>query len=171
MPDEWEQVSITIRKFEDHYIEPIPQVHSMAALISEKIESLSVLMEDLCENTCPECEDICCHRATIWYDFKDLLTIYFNANQLPDSQIRKVSLSESQLGCCHFSINGCKLKRTERPFVCTWYVCPSQKQYLSYSQKELSQKIDETLLEIKNLREKIENEFIKIVSGRSGCDL
>ncbi len=163
LSDEWEQVSITIRKFEDHYRESISHVYELAALVKEKIEPLSVLMEDLCKNTCPDCEDICCHRATIWYDFKDLLTIYFSTNQLPNSQIRKVYLSEDQRGCCHFSVNGCNIKRTERPFVCTWYICPSQKQHINHNQKELGQKLDQTLIDIKDLREKIECEFIKFV--------
>ncbi len=161
---DWEQVLTTIRKFADQYRGSVLHVNSIAFLIKEKIESLSAPMDDLCQNTCPGCEDICCHRATIWYDFKDLLAIYFSTNQLPDSQIRKVNLSDDQPGCCHLSTQGCKLKRAERPFVCTWYICPSQKQYINLHQKELAQKLDQTLIDIKYLREKIESEFIKFVS-------
>jgi hypothetical protein len=31
------------------------------------------LMDRLCSETCPDCTDICCRRAWVWADFKDLL--------------------------------------------------------------------------------------------------
>jgi hypothetical protein len=39
------------------------------------------LMDRLCSETCPDCTDICCRRAWVWADFKDLL--FFHLADIP----------------------------------------------------------------------------------------
>ncbi len=161
--EEWEQVLLTIKNFERQYDKQPLFFYDLAVQIKEKIDSLSATMEDLCKKVCPDCKDICCNRATIWYDFKDLLFIAFSKQKLPDFQIRKTYKPKDEKGCCHLSIHGCKLKRSERPFVCTWYICPAQKKYLGSNNPELAKEFNSILSKIKKLRQKIETRFIHTV--------
>jgi hypothetical protein len=61
---------------------------------------------------------------------------------------------------------GCILPRIARPFVCTWYLCPAQKEYLAHYYPKLILDFDQTLFDIKELRNKIEKEFIYISGHR-----
>jgi len=49
-----------------------------------------------------------------------------------------------------------------RPFACTWYLCPTQKEYLRQYYPKLLLDFEQTLLNIKELRNKIEEEFVCI---------
>jgi hypothetical protein len=102
------------------------RVRETAAQIAGLMTQLDPEMAAMCRVTCPDCRDNCCARATIWYDFKDLLFLYFNALPLPDRQIRKQVRGGSPT-CIHLTETGCDLQRLRRPFVCTWYLCERQK--------------------------------------------
>jgi len=162
--EEWHQVFLSIKRIDRLYKNKLEKVNSAAIKIKRKFEALSVPMENLCSHTCVNCEDICCIRATIWYDLKDLLYIYFGLNMFPESQIIKKIKGNRERACCHFFEKGCGLSRLERPFICTWYICSVQKKYQALHHQKLNQNFDQTLLEIKKLRNKMEDEFIRISS-------
>jgi len=160
--EEWHQVFLSIKRIDKLHKNRLGKVYGAAIRIKQKFEVLSEPMEKLCSQTCIYCEDICCVRATIWYDLKDLLYIYFGLNTFPKSQIIKKTKRNQEKACCHFSEKGCRLSRLERPFVCTWYICSVQKKYETRHHQKINQNFDQTLLEIKNLRNKMEDEFIRI---------
>ena len=164
LADEWNQVFISIKRIDGLYGDKLENVSDMAGKIRQKFEELSESIEMVCSHTCVHCEDICCLRATIWYDLKDLLYIYFGRNTFPESQIKKKLKGSKKKACCYFSEKGCTLSRVDRPFVCTWYFCPAQKKYLALCHGELKQKFDKVLMEIKILRNKMEEEFIRTIS-------
>ncbi len=101
-------------------------VREMACHIYRCLEGVDRDVDLLCDITCPECQDNCCTRATIWYDLKDLIYLFFGPAPLPDHQIFRVNTSAGKQ-CCHLTSNGCDLPRSQRPFVCSWYFCPEQK--------------------------------------------
>lgn len=117
------------------------------------------LMDRLCSETCPDCTDICCRRAWVWADFKDLLFFHLADIPLPDQQL----LSRRKDRCRYGSPDGCRLERIRRPFVCTWYLCPAQTQRLRNEPVEMK-RISDALEQIKRLRREMEMSFIRAVT-------
>ena len=163
--EEWDQVLLSIKQVERSNPAALIDLHKMAVKIRGLYESLSESIAAICSHTCTGCQDICCVRASIWFDFKDLLYIYFGLDQFPRFQIRKISLEGQNKACRHLTKKGCVLSRIERPFVCTWYFCSSQKKYLTKCPDNMKEKIDQVLLEIKDLRKRMEEQFIFSVAG------
>jgi len=152
----------TIKKVHHKALDPLYQ---RAEAIRQSFESLSQPMDDLCTATCINCQDICCKKATIWFDFKDLLYLYFAFDRLPDAQILKnKDHTDDHFHCGHFSATGCLLSRLERPFVCTWYLCPDQKRMLM-SKNDVNNEVVETISHIKKMRNEMESEFCEISAG------
>jgi len=130
-------------------------VRDLAREIESGFNLMSGELDRVCSLTCPGCSDNCCERATIWYDFRDLLYLYFGPGQMPEAQITKNTGK-----CSNLKTLGCILPRAERPFVCTWYFCPDQKGLAVYGF------LNKMILEIKDLRIQMEDEFCRITSNR-----
>jgi len=167
----WEQVYLSIKKIDDLHREKLGIVYKTANQIRQKFKEMSGLIEEICSQTCVYCKDICCIRATIWFDLKDLIYIYFGTQKFPEHQIIKSPYRNHKKACCHFTKKGCMLPRVERPFVCTWYFCPDQKQYIIPENPNMMQCFNQNLEEIKNLRNKMENEFIRVSCLNSSLEL
>ncbi len=161
-PDQWEQINNSITHLSGLYKNQFQSVVVMAKQIQLNFEQLSDPIEQICDQTCGACNDICCEHATIWFDLKDLLYVHFAMDTKPESQIEKKQSSQGKQVCCHFSRIGCVLPRIQRPFICTWYFCPSQTQYFKMIGQKVKRQIERDLFEIKMLRKKIELEFIRI---------
>jgi hypothetical protein len=123
------------------------------------LESIFPHMDVLCRQTCPACTDICCQRAWVWADFRDLLFCHLAGVDPPGRQL----LSRTGDHCRYGGPEGCRLDRIRRPFVCTWYLCPAQMQRLRETPAEM-QIISESLQQIKSCRKKMETSFIRAVS-------
>ncbi len=162
MTDDWKQVFLSFKAVEKKGKHKLTALLCIAKKIQKNYEIISEPMESLCACTCVNCEDICCMRATIWFDFKDLLYIYFATGKLPESQIKKITLKNQIKKCACLTQKGCILSRTERPFVCTWYLCPTQKEYLKQYYPNRLLDFEQTLLKIKELRNRMEEEFVSI---------
>ncbi len=160
MAEDWKQVLLSFKAVENKGKDKLTALFCIAKEIQKNFEIISEPMESLCAWTCVNCEDICCMRATIWFDLKDLLYIYFATGKFPESQIKKITLKNQIRTCGCLTQKGCSLSRIERPFVCTWYVCPTQKEYLKQHYPKLLLDFEQTLLNIKELRNKLEEEFI-----------
>ena len=132
----------------------------LAREIQVRMESIFLLLDDLCSVTCPWCPDPCCLRATVWMDFKDLLFLHLNGHQIPPAQLR-TALNET---CRYWGPRGCMLPRIARPWVCTWYLCPTQKANLRQQPKSVQDKFIRTVQTIKTGRKEMESEFIRIIS-------
>lgn len=96
---------------------------AIAGRVRELYNRLDPLLDTLCQRSCPSCIDICCARATVWYDEKDLLFLTLTGIGLPDRQIHRIKGG----ACSCLGAHGCRLPRWRRPFICTWYICPAQK--------------------------------------------
>jgi hypothetical protein len=162
MTEDWNQVLQSFKAVENKGKHKLTPPSGMAKEIQKNYEFLSEPMESLCACTCVNCEDICCMRATIWFDLKDLLYIYFATGKFPESQIKKITLKNQIRTCGCLIQQRCILSRTQRPFVCTWYLCPTQKAYLKQYYPKRLLDFEQTLLNIKGLRNKIEDEFVCI---------
>ncbi|MDJ0622259.1 MAG: hypothetical protein QNJ17_04810 [Desulfocapsaceae bacterium] len=141
-----------------HLEEPVRQ----AAVIVRKITFVDKLLENLCDATCQSCAEPCCQRATIWYDFVDLLFSYLQHKKLPPQQI----VRRRGKSCPLLTSQGCVLPRIERPFICTWYVCPAQNALIEQAEKGSEiQKVYSYLREIQSARKLLEDAFTAAVVG------
>ena len=132
----------------------------IARVIFDRLESISDSLDVLGRITCSRCPEICCLSASPWYDMRDL--VYLHLNQLP------IPLSQTISGigetCCYISHGGCRLPRSIRPWICTWYLCPTQTAKLRNGHQEKRKLINRAMAQIKFERNVLENEFIRIVS-------
>jgi hypothetical protein len=123
------------------------------------LESIFPRMDALCGQTCPDCTDICCQRAWVWADFRDLLFCRLAGVDPPGRQL----LSREGDHCRYGGPEGCRLERIRRPFVCTWYLCPAQMKRLRQAPAKMKI-ILESLQQIKRLRREMEASFIRSIA-------
>ncbi|WP_163338555.1 hypothetical protein [Desulfopila sp. IMCC35008] len=132
---------------------------SLTQQIARNYESIDEILTTLCRQSCPSCDDVCCRHATVWYDFRDVLFSCFHKQTIPVRQIHK---KENGV-CMHLQADGCRLARLERPFICTWYVCPLQKQLLDGGDEKVRVQCADSLDEIKRTRKQLEELFCSFV--------
>ena len=136
-------------------------VRKMVRDLKGALETIFPALESLCLQTCPGCRTPCCHVATVWFDFKDLIFINLVGAAIPLTQ-----LGRKRSGPCRLCTpSGCSLPRLSRPWICTWYLCPPQKILLHEMTAEAGRRIEKALMEIKALRNRIEDDFIRITCG------
>jgi len=123
------------------------------------LEQVFPIMENLCRQTCTACTDVCCRRAWVWIDFKDLLFLHLAGIPIPEAQL----LRRQGDHCRYAGPHGCRLERIQRPFVCTWYVCPAQSHLLA-KHPEGKQRLSSLLSQIKAQRRRMEDAFIRAVA-------
>lgn len=142
----------------------IRPVWSHAALLAKKIKLVDGLFTELCNQTCRACSEPCCLRATIWYDFSDLLFLYLYQKTLPPRQI----LKRRGEPCPFLTPLGCALPRLQRPFICTWYVCTVQRQEIDSIKDSSMHRLQDLLREIQLTRKKLESVFVQVVAPETG---
>ncbi len=124
--------------------------------IARAYAELDMVLDDVCPLSCPTCADVCCSRATVWYDLKDLLFIYLNTGTFPDRQISR-TVDHS---CCNLTLSGCRLQRSARPFICSWYICPDQKRIIeSFPDRDKKQALYRTIDTLKAARKELKKTY------------
>ena len=132
----------------DSRFEVMQYIDDIVSIYNDLDESLN----HLCEATCPSCEEVCCIKATVWYDRRDMFVYHLITGLFPHEQV-----SRSAAGVCsHLGEKGCSLPRLERPFICTWYICAAQLAILRDKASGPDTKIQEQIQKIKENRKKIE---------------
>ena len=124
--------------------------------LAHQLGLLDDLFEELAATTCKGCLDPCCGHAKVWLDFQDLLFIHLHHEALPPHQMRR-NLHER---CRFLGMHGCTLPRLSRPWVCTWYICPTQRQALERDVPGGMAQIAAGLPRIKSLRQEMEQRFL-----------
>lgn len=137
--------------------------------IRECVNALDTHMVYLCGHTCVQCQQICCRHARVYYDFKDLLCLHLGQGPLPIRQ----TMGKSHQTCCYLSADGCRLPRAERPFICTWYLCPDQRACLEQMASSVRIFVSNSLIALKRARYQLETDYIQTMVGpvRSGYSL
>ncbi|MEE4112266.1 MAG: hypothetical protein V2I40_05580 [Desulfobacteraceae bacterium] len=158
-PALWQEANTCLARTLRQHQSVLAESYQQVQRIRRRLESIFPLMDRLCRSTCPDCMEVCCRRAWVWADFKDLLFLHLAGIPVPDGQL----LGRQGDHCRYKSPDGCRLDRVQRPFVCTWYLCPRQTQCLREEPVKM-QIIQERLLQIKNLRQTMEMSFIRAVT-------
>ena len=159
-PDEWQAVNWAIRFHLNRYTEEFKPVVPFAQKVKHHLESILPFVHELCIDSCPWCPEPCCLKASVWFDFKDLLFLHFNKQSIPPAQ-PKANLS---LLCRYLGPGGCRLPRLARPWICTWYLCPTQTTKLRNGLQEKRKLLNRAMAQIKSERNLLENEFIRVIS-------
>lgn len=147
----WHEATLSLSISLSRQWSRLTRARNLAQLLAEQYASVDAALDTLCQATCPVCVDNCCRRATVWYDIRDLLVHYFILGKFPDRQI-----SKTEAGCCSMlTESGCRLSRIERPFICTWYICPAQNELLGGKKPPGA-----AIQEMKTYRMEVEREFL-----------
>lgn len=127
-----------------------------ARAVVRLIARLDPAMHRLCQKTCPDCPDPCCQRATVWYDTADLLVLGLTRSRWPAGQ------PHTRVGqsCRYLGASGCRLARIQRPWICTWYLCPRQTARLAAETGSHKRCIEKWRWGVKRLRRKVEAAFV-----------
>ena len=120
--EDWGQVVLSLRRTIAAPGLETAAMRILAKRIGDGYADLDTILEEICRQSCPVCTDICCSRATVWYDLPDLLVVYLTTGAFPEGQIYR----RPGRSCCNLTPAGCRLTRSGRPFICTWYICPEQ---------------------------------------------
>ena len=157
-PALWQEANACLKHILQHNGPALDESRRLAHRLKQQLTSTFPLMNRLCRETCPDCADACCRRAWVWADFRDLLFLHLAGIPVPDQQM----LDQQGDHCRYGSPGGCRLDRIQRPFVCTWYLCPIQTRILRKQPAE-AERLSNTLQQIKIQRRRMENTFIQAV--------
>jgi len=156
----WQAANNTLQYLIYHYPHQLDQVKKTADSIKNLIASIDLPLDRLCKRTCVQCSAPCCLVADVSYDFKDLLLIHLTDQALPPGQARRAAHEV----CCYLGPEGCLLQRFERPWICTWYICAAQKEYLKNHGEISRSQLLSVIEQVGRLRKQMENLFITIVA-------
>lgn len=158
--DTWKAVNRGLKYLIRHHHSQLNRAVESAWNIQRRLVSVYSFLDDLCKVTCPWCPEPCCLGAKVWIDFKDLLFCHLCGHRVPYAQL----LSDVNETCRFWSWKGCTLPRITRPWVCTWYLCPTQKMNLRRESQSVQDKFNHDIEMIKADRKEMETEFVRIVS-------
>jgi hypothetical protein len=129
----------------------------LAKTIADEIAAVSSPMADVAAATCPWCPDPCCLKARVWFDLKDLLVMKLTGRPAPRSQ----AIAHLNDRCRYIGARGCRLDRCNRPWICTWYLCPTQKNRLRSDDRKRWVQLTERLCAISAARKALASEFLQ----------
>jgi len=158
LPKCWTEISECIADRGARCPSELRRAVSAARLIQACTASLTPLLDDLCRRTCPHCPDPCCLGAKIWFDIGDLLAIHLNGLPMPEAQ----PISQWTAVCRYAGCRGCRLGRRDRPWICTWYLCPAQTALLRRSKGSTREIWETAVTEVKTLRAELKKWFTHI---------
>lgn len=155
-PTDWQAAQLAIH----HHIAGLAGIREFLLPFARRLEArfgaVAFQMEALCAHTCTCCPDPCCSKASVWYDFRDLLGLHLYGKSIPMGQ----PISDYGNACRYISHSGCMLPRSIRPWICTWYLCPVQKRWLQRQPGDCRRSLELALDRIKTERALLEDKFI-----------
>ncbi|MCB2170776.1 MAG: hypothetical protein KQI78_24205 [Deltaproteobacteria bacterium] len=152
----WHEAQDALRYSLSHGPVRMAAARQSADRLAHQLGLLDGLFEQLAVTTCNGCPDPCCDHAKVWLDFQDLLFIHLHHETLPSHQLRR-NLREP---CRFLGLHGCRLPRLSRPWICTWYICPTQRQVLERDVPGGMVQITAMLSRVKFLRKEMEQRFM-----------
>ena len=160
IPISWQAANQAIAYHLQRLRPDLKQPVILAREIKSCLNSVFPILDELCAHSCPWCPEPCCLSALVWFDFKDLLFLHFNNLSIPLAQPK----AKSKTPCRHLGPRGCRLPRVARPWICTWYLCPTQTAKLSNGNQAKHNLLNRAFAQIKSDRNLLESEYIRIIS-------
>ncbi|MDP2158247.1 MAG: hypothetical protein Q8K68_11125 [Nitrospirota bacterium] len=104
--------------FSDHG-DAFAEVRRSARQAETLIETISPLIEAYTSAVCPECTSICCINRHSSFDQSDVIFITALGKDIPEDD---PGIADTD-ACMFLGSRGCTLRRSERPYRCTWFFC------------------------------------------------
>jgi hypothetical protein len=159
-PTGWREVHQSILFHLDRHRHVREALLPLAREIEKCLKATAPKMDMICAHTCTHCPEPCCLAASVWYDFRDLLSLHLAGKPIPIGQP-----IAGYRGTCRFIANtGCSLPRSIRPWICTWYLCPVQTRWLKKQPGAAGRRLLKSLNEMKFRRAELEKRFVAVVS-------
>lgn len=155
----WAEANQTLGYLLERHHQTLHRAQELAAEIDNSVLQLFPLMEALCQAVCPDCQACCCRQAKPYFDFRDLLYLQLRGKAVPAAQ----PISTTGDRCRYLSPSGCRLPRSRRPWICTWYTCPAQRALLPVGGWHVV-RLDAMLQKLKERRRLLEEEVIRVVT-------
>jgi hypothetical protein len=156
----WQAANKAVDYHLQRYRADLKPLAIVAREIKSCLNSAFPILDELCTSSCPWCPEPCCLSASVWFDFKDLLFLHFNRLSISPAQPK----ADFRTRCRYLGSRGCRLPRIARPWICTWYLCPTQTAKLKNDQTHKRESIERAITKIKSGRNLLESEFIRIIS-------
>ncbi|MFP4225193.1 MAG: hypothetical protein ACLFRF_00565 [Desulfobacterales bacterium] len=157
---QWQAANTALRYLMDRHAGRLDAVCEAAENLRYEFSALYPLLDRLCEMTCPTCEAPCCQAADPRFDLRDLLFMHFTNAAVPIGQPR----GEGFTLCRYLGPSGCSLPRQSRPFICTWYICSSQKTLLNIDLSKSYAAIQDSIRTIKSYRKQLETRWLAVTN-------
>jgi len=135
-------------------------LEEQAKALQADYETVFPLLDRACEATCPWCPTPCCFVADARFDFKDMLFIHLARVPVPLGQPR----GDGHAVCRYLGPSGCLLPRTSRPWICTWYLCPMQKQWFFTYDEAGYRQLGKATDSIKKQRKELELQYVRVLT-------
>ena len=159
-PLAWQAAHQTVDDHLQRYRADLKPLESLACEIKSGLIAVFPILDELCAHSCPWCPEPCCLSASVWFDFKDLL--FLHLNKLPISPAQP--MADAKTPCRYSGPRGCRLPRIARPWICTWYLCPTQTAKLRNGHQGKGDLLNRAFARIKSGRNLLETGFIHMVS-------
>ena len=156
-PDQWAKIQLRIKRALEIRSREVDELRRIAQTLSDRVAALTPFMEELAAATCIRCPAPCCLSAKIWFDPKDLLVLHLSKEPLPAAQ----TIAKMTDRCRYIGPRGCRLKRKSRPWICTWYLCPTQRDRLRSDGFGAYDRLQQEMKKIGNARKRLLEMFLK----------
>jgi hypothetical protein len=156
----WREINQTLAHLMGLYRSNLDRPLERVQAIRARLEPIFVLMDDICDRTCPGCHETCCSVARVWLNFQDLLFIHLLGQTPPPLQ----TLPDLKAACAYLGPIGCTLPRIMRPWFCTRYICIPQQAFLRKKGRAFMIDFEGMVHHIEAARNKMESEFIRVIS-------
>ena len=155
----WQAAHQAVQYHIQRYASDLKQLNTQAQTLETSLNTVFPVFDELCAESCPWCPDPCCQKASVWFDFKDVLFLHLRQLPIPPCQPKE----SIKTPCRYFGSKGCRLPRINRPWICTWYLCPTQTAKLRKEHAAKLEFLDRTFAKIKSERNLLEREYIRII--------
>lgn len=159
-PASWQAANQAVDYHLQLYRADLELLAIFAREIKSGLDSVFPDLDELCAHSCPWCPEPCCLSASVWFDFKDLLFLHFNNLIISPAQPK----ANLKTACRYLGPRGCRIPRIARPWICTWYLCPTQTAKLRNGHHGKGDSLKRAIAQIKTGRNLLESEFIRIIS-------
>lgn len=122
-PDAWKRVNGSLSAVRADLYPALSEARVPAGRLADLMGRATDPFHCLCQATCIHCVDPCCLKAKVWFDLWDLVFLHLTDRDLPPGQPIRHLRGET---CRYLGPGGCRLHRLSRPWICTWYLCPTQ---------------------------------------------
>ena len=161
----WQAAAGTFQYLISRHQYQMDEVRETAYTVRHLMNSIDASLDRLCGLTCIRCQAPCCLTADVSYDFRDLLIIALTGQVIPPRQPREIA---GEI-CFYLGAKGCRIPRSRRPWICTWYICAVQKEVLGSHMEIAGNRLLQVIADIRVLRKKTEDLFVAVTAGKNGC--